>query len=163
MMYFLANAYQSNVHVALGLVFCGRLLSGLGGANQALGYAYIASVVPQDQQTKTNTVLAMTRIIGMAIGPAVNIFLGTIDTNMSFGDSNLPVDPLNSVGLLLACGNLFVLLVVLFLLEEPPEIPKKAPVTGAPTYDTDIMKSVFSIEIILPLLILFVVNSSFQL
>ena len=47
LLYFVANAFVANPPVALGLILIGRLLSGIGAANQTLGYAYIASVVPQ--------------------------------------------------------------------------------------------------------------------
>jgi MFS family permease len=166
LMYFFANAFQETAHVALALIFCGRCLSGGGAANQTLGYAYIASVIPQDQQTKTNTILAMTRIGGMSIGPLVNIFLGTINTSWTLGKFSVPIDPLNSVGLLLAFGNLLVVLVVFFLLEEPPEKPKKIPLpiaVGASTYQNNLWKAILCIEIILPICILLSVNSSFQL
>jgi ceroid-lipofuscinosis MFS transporter 7 len=164
LMYFAANAFQENALIALALIFCGRCLSGAGAANQALGYAYIASVIPQDQQTKTNTILAMTRIVGMSIGPLVNIALGTVDSSWTLGNFSVPIDPLNSVGLLLAFGNLLVVLVVFFLLEEPPDKPKRIPVAvGASNYHDKLWKAIFSIEIILPLFVLLSVNSSFQL
>ena len=63
-LYFFAASFKDATSTAIALIFTGRLLSGLGGANQALGYAYIACVVPQEQQTQTNTLLSMMRIIG---------------------------------------------------------------------------------------------------
>jgi MFS family permease len=171
-LYFLGNAHGANSpQTALAFIFCGRLFSGLGGANQALGYAYIASVIPQAEQTKTNTILSMMRILGMATGPAFNLLLSEIRTDINMGGYVLKVDSLNSVGLLLAVGNALVLTcVILFLEEPPPKEDKKIPEIlsagiGAPpeTTRSSLRQAIFSVEIILPILILLVANSSFQL
>ena len=108
----------------------------------------------------------MTRILGMAMGPLVNILLGRIDTELTVFGNTIAVDSLNSVGLLLAFGNLLTVSVVWLLLDEPPEKKIKLPVPAggaAPTRREDLWSSVLSIEILLPLFILLVVNSSFQL
>ena len=170
-LYFFGNAASSS-QTALALIFFGRLFSGLGGANQALGYAYIASVIPQEEQTKTNTILSMMRIIGMATGPATNLLLSQVNFTISiFGGTTCKVDPLNSVGALLAIGKFFVLMcVVLFLEEPPPKEAKKIPKIvssgiGAPppASRSSMWDAMLRVEIVLPILILLVVNSDFQL
>ncbi len=171
MLYFLGNSALSP-QTALGMIIVGRLLSGLGGANQALGFAYIASVVPQHQQTRTSTILSMTRIIGMATGPAVNLLLSHINATFTIGPFTLVVNPLNSVGLLLAFGNLLAMICVIFFLEEPPPKENKIPKVllamggggGTPTSRrSSFWEAILNIEIVLPVIILLVVNSSFQL
>lgn len=170
LMYFFAASFKANTLVALAMIFFGRTLSGLGGANQTLGYAYIATSIKQEDQTTTNSLLAMTRILGMAMGPAVNAFLDKTDITVNWLGplSPLHIDPLNAVGLLLALGNALVMTFVFFFLDEPPEKePSKLPASDEKDDDdtdhSSIWKVVTCIEILLPLFILLVVNSSFQL
>jgi MFS family permease len=127
LVYFVAGAFKDSTTVALGLILGGRFLSGLGAANQALDYAYIAHAFKQEEQTWSNSTLAMSRILGMALGPAANILLEKVDTTLTIGNNSFHIDPLNSVGLFLAIGNVFVLLVVFLALEEPPEKEIKIP------------------------------------
>jgi ceroid-lipofuscinosis MFS transporter 7 len=165
LMYFFANACQS-ASWALAFILIGRLLGGFGAANQALGYAYIASVIPQEGQTKTNTILSMTRIIGMATGPVVNVFLAKVDSTLTIGSFTMAIDPLNSVGLLLAIGNMLVVAYVFFVLGEPEQKPMLIPnleAVGVKVDKRNAWHAVFCIEIMLPLIVLLVVNSSFQL
>ena len=57
--YFLAATIGStNPSWAVSMIFLGRLLNGFGAANQALGFAYLASVVEPDQMTQTSSVLS---------------------------------------------------------------------------------------------------------
>jgi MFS family permease len=164
-LYFLA-VQASTPAIAVAMIFVGRFLSGLGAANQALGYAYIASVVPQEMQTRTSTLLSMMRIIGMTVGPGINFFLDKVDSSFL----GVPVDSLNSVGLLLAVGNLLTALTVFFLFPEPPEKEDKdklqetdAAATSAASGGSKFWNACLSIDIVLPALILFVSNSAFQL
>lgn len=164
LLYFFA-VQASSAKIAVGMIFIGRFLSGLGAANQALGYAYLASVVPPEMQTRTSTLLSMMRIVGMTVGPGINYFLDTVDGNL-FG---IPVDPLNTVGLLLAVGNFLTALTVYFVLPEPPEkedvkLPEALGAAGASsTSSADFWMACLSIDILLPTFILFVANSCFQL
>jgi MFS family permease len=167
LLYFFGNAATSPT-TAVALIFVGRLFSGLGGANQALGFAYLASVVPLDEQTKTSTILSMMRIIGMTTGPLVNLVLSKIDTTITLFGYEMAVDPLNSVGIVLAMGNLLAMACVVFLLDEPSEKEKKiknvlASGVGSAPHQGSIWEGIMTIEILLPIFILLVVNSSFQL
>mmetsp|Transcript_11351 Transcript_11351/g.17402 ORF Transcript_11351/g.17402 Transcript_11351/m.17402 type:complete len:526 (+) Transcript_11351:163-1740(+) len=162
LIYFVAGSLDSVL-----MIFIGRFLGGLGAANQALGYAYLALAVPQELQTRTTAMLSMMRIVGMATGPAVNAFLGKIDATI-FG---VAIDSLNVVGLLLAALNLLAVTMVYFFLSEPPkkDTPKgKAfSVTAAPPQSPSPLlynyNVVLSIEILLPIFIIFVAVASFQL
>jgi len=164
LLYFLAVQASNNPKLAVGMIFVGRFLSGLGAANQALGYAYLASVVPPEMQTRTSTLLSMMRIVGMTIGPGINFFLDTVDGHVL----GVPIDPLNAVGLLLVIGNFVTALTVYFFLPEPPEkndikLPEAMEESASTSSSTDFWKACLSIDILLPTFILFVANSAFQL
>ena len=107
--YLIAGAYDDQTAVAL--ILTARLLGGIGAASAALGFAYLAKVVPHEEQTKINSVLSMTRILGMASGPGFNVFLAKVDTTW-FG---LHIETLNSVGLILIGSNVMAMLFIYFL------------------------------------------------
>ena len=163
--YFIASFFTSP-SVAVGMIFFGRLLNGFGAANQALGFAYLASVVSPDQMTQTSSVLSLTRIIGMATGPAFNVLLAKIAWSITIGSTTFEIDSLNSVGLFLALSNIVAFLVIWIILEEPPEkkitIPE-ASIDASKGHHNGVLESLCCIEILLPVFTLFVINSSFQL
>lgn len=163
-LYFLASG-ASSANAALAMIFLGRLMGGMGGANQALGYAYVASEIPHHQQTKINSFLALTRIVGMATGPAVNLLLTKVNATFTLGTYSFVVDPLNSVGLLLALGNILAALTIFFFLEEPS--PKEKLSKLGESYESHqgggVWKAIWRADIILPIYILLVINSAFQL
>ena len=160
LIYMLASAFYGNKAVTLMLI--GRLMGGVGAASAALGYAYLAKVVPHEEQTQTNSLLSMTRIIGMSTGPGLNYFLAEIDTEI-FG---FKIDSLNSVGLVLLASNLLALSSILLFLEEP-----KTDHTAPPKEETardgnrlwTIVRSLFCFEIMVPVFAMFAFNSSFQI
>ena len=105
----------------------------------------------------------MMRILGMATGPAVNLLLSKIDTTWTlWGVGSIQVDPLNSVGLLLATGNVLVLIIVYLGLEEPPPKKKLPDIVGVPggtdaaseVDKSDFWGSIGCIEVLLPIFIL---------
>ncbi|CAJ1970157.1 unnamed protein product [Cylindrotheca closterium] len=162
LLYFLAVTV-TDPRIAVGMIFVGRFLSGIGAANQALGYAYLASIVPPEMQTRTATMITVVRIVGMVVGPGINYFLDSVHGQV-FG---VPVGPLNSVGLLLAIGYFVAALVVYFIMPEPPE--KDNTVKLPEAFDAGSSDSAnfwiacLSIDILLPTFILFAANSAFQL
>eukprot|EP00980_Cylindrotheca_fusiformis_P011140 scaffold2557_cov121-Cylindrotheca_fusiformis.AAC.23 len=163
-LYMLAVLQSASPAVAVGMIFAGRLLGGLGAANHALELAYIASVVPHEMQTRTSTLLKMLHIVGMAIGPGINYLLDKVDSTIL----GVPLDPLNSVGLLLAVLNLLALLLVYFFLSEPPEKEAQKTLEEVHSSTPALSKSVpwracLSIDVWLPCVILFSANSAFQL
>ena len=176
LLYFFATSYSSSPAIAIAMVFVGRLLSGLGAGNQALGYAYTASVASQETQTRTSAMLSMAKILGMTLGPGVNYFLGKVDSNL-FG---VPVNPLNSVGLLLAALNLIAAVVVFLMLPEPTSSSSssnnndKASIaaklkTAAGDLSSERPSFIqywdlyLRIELLLPMFLIFAANSAFQL
>ena len=124
---------------AMKFILAGRILNGMGAANNSLGYAYIAQVIPQQHMTQASAVLSMIRVFGMSIAPAFNILLNMVHytvtipflaVNLDPGqDENqrylkveyysLEIDPMNVVGIVLVLSNLIGFLVIWIMLEEP--------------------------------------------
>lgn len=168
LLYFYASVFQDNNARAIRLIMAGRTLGGFGAANSALGFAYLASVVPPDEQTGVNSLLSMTRIIGMAAAPGFNIFLKDIDSTINVGGKFVQLDAQNSVGLFLAGANIMGFLAIYFLLQEPGRkihvsLHGTLPENYVEGGKWDFIESLFSIEIMLPVFTIFVVNSNFQL
>lgn len=163
LLYLLASIFMGNV--AIGIMLAGRLLGGVGAASSALGYAYLAKVVPHDEQTKVNSLLSMLRIVGMAAGPGVNVFLDKI--NVDIGAFHL--DELNSVGLVLIGMNVLGFLSILLLLEEPA-VEDDAKQDNNSRHEIEKNPSALSLlrtcccaEILVPILSIFGFNANFQL
>lgn len=155
--YLLASLYTDKL--AIGIVLAGRLLGGVGAASSALGFAYLAKIVPNDQQTKVNSLLSALRIVGMAAGPGVNVFLDKIDVSIG----QLHLDPLNSVGLVLIGSNVLALISILFLLEEPPRDESKTSSEHKDASPWSLVTCAFCAEILVPILGIFSFNAAFQL
>jgi len=115
LVYALGPAF-SNPRSAIAAVVVGRVLGGLGNANSTLGFAYVARALPAEERTSTTALLGGIQMIGMAIAPLFNSFLASVDFNIG----GLHVDPLNSVGLLLAFLNIVSLVAIYFLLPDLP-------------------------------------------
>jgi MFS family permease len=163
LLYLLASLFMGNT--AIGFMLAGRLLGGVGAASSALGYAYLATVVPHDEQTKVNSLLSMLRMIGMAAGPGVNVFLDKI--NVDIGSFHL--DELNSVGLVLIGMNVLGFLSIFVLLDEPGE-KDGTNMQGDTRQDMEKNPSALSLirtcccaEILVPILSIFGFNANFQL
>ena len=161
---------------AIGAILAARLLGGCGAANSALGFAYVARGTPREEQTSVNSMLSMMRILGMAIGPGVNVLVSWI--NVDFGRWSLT--PLNSVGLILIVCNLAAVVAILVFLEEPefsdedkdegendvesaskPMLSKQSSSFAASTLQ--LTRAFMSIDILVPLLSIFMFNANFQL
>lgn len=159
-LYLIANAFQEQHTVMIILI--SRLLGGVGAASSALGFAYLAKVIPHNRQTQSNTILSMTRILGMTTGPGLNIFLAKVDFTTWFG---LHIDSMNSVGLVLIITNALALCSILVLLDEPqddhsaPDEPENLSSLGPCTF----LQAAFSLDILLPILAIFAFNASYQL
>lgn len=142
----------------VSIILVGRLLGGVGAASSALGYAFLAKMVANDQQTKVNSLLSALRIIGMAAGPGVNVFLAKID--LTIGSFHL--DPLNSVGLVLLVTNVLAMGSIYFLLDEPPQEEGKESQTEDSS-QWSLVTSMFCAELLVPIFCIFGFNANFQL
>ena len=175
LVYLLASALPYG-RPAIGAILAARLLGGCGAANSALGFAYVARATPQEEQTSVNSMLSMMRILGMAIGPGVNVLVSWI--NIDFGKWSLT--PLNAVGLILIMCNLAAMVSILIFLEEPtddeeeeeeenndvesaskPALSKQSSSFAASTLE--VTRAFISMDILVPLLSIFMFNANFQL
>lgn len=164
LVYFYASVYANRTSTAIALILAGRIMGGVGAANIALGYAYLATVIPPEEQTQAYSILNMTRVIGMAAGPGFNLILNYINATLQMGTKTLQLDPINSVGLFLFLANVFSFLFVYRFLVEPEPRDKLAMeedyiVGNRWTF----LKEFFSFEIVLSIYTIFVLNSSFDL
>jgi len=161
LLYLLASIYTGNI--AIAMVLLGRLLGGVGAASSALGFAYLAKVVPNDEQTKVNSLLSMLRIGGMAAGPGVNVFLDKIDCSIAA----FHLDPLNSVGIVLFCANLAAFASIVWLLDEPPaDDAKRQDADSTEEREPSalsLLRTCGCAEILVPILSIFGFNANFQL
>jgi len=112
-LYAIAPAFL-NSKTALASVALGRILGGLGRANSALGFAYVARACPANERTSITAILGGMQMIGMAIAPLFSACL--IDVDFSFGGVHF--DNLNSVGLLIVIFNLVSQVVVYLFLPD---------------------------------------------
>ena len=119
--YFLAILLPPGPIAVYTLMFS-RFLEGMSVAGRTLSYSWIHSMVPHDKQKTVLTILSMSRTIGTIVGPITNLLVTEINTEWHIFDVTIPVNPNNSIGLLMV-GSEFVLLILtlIFLLEPPDE------------------------------------------
>lgn len=111
-----STTHQNQQHLALQLVALGRILGGLGRANSALGFAYVARALPASERTPATAILGGIQMIGMAIGPLFSALLADVDFNLC----GIHFDNLNSVGLVLLVINFISQVIVYALLPDLP-------------------------------------------
>lgn len=164
--------------VAVNCILLARLLGGCGAANSALGFAYVARSVPPKEQTSTNSLLSLCRILGMAVGPGLNVLVAKVDLPIT---PNWKLDSLNSVGIVLILANLISATAIYNFLDEPKAKQddkddengdlneKDKPIedtttrndTKAPIYEA--FCSFLSLDIMVPMLSIFTFNANFQI
>eukprot|EP00536_Pseudo-nitzschia_multiseries_P000388 jgi/Psemu1/249453/estExt_Genewise1Plus.C_50105 len=158
--YVFASALPNGT-IAVGAILCARLLGGCGAANSALGFAYVARSVPVKKQTSINSLLSLCRILGMAIGPGINVLVSKV--NVPVGNY-WALNSLNSVGLIIVICNITAIVAIFYLLEEPQkdhddiDVKKDSNLT---TYE--LFLSVLSMDILVPMICIFGFNANFQL
>lgn len=170
--------------LAVGAILAARLLGGCGGANSALGFAYVARSIPAGEQTRVNSLLSFCRILGMALGPAVNILVAKVDVP-AWG-----LDSLNSVGLVIVACNMIAMASILYLLDEPVEEDSGVDENGSSNEEEGatvaltskenggdastvtsagkatksyMFRSFLSMDVLVPMLSIFAFNANFQL
>lgn len=110
----------------------------------------------------------MVRVLGMASGPGFNVLLGNVHGTIL----GIPVNNLNAVGLLLVGANILAIITIFSLLEEPKvdlsihhhhssNEKDETPDQANGRWET--LRSVMSLEILVPIVSIFSFNASFQL
>mmetsp|Transcript_19407 Transcript_19407/g.33298 ORF Transcript_19407/g.33298 Transcript_19407/m.33298 type:complete len:517 (+) Transcript_19407:176-1726(+) len=115
--YAIAPAFVSS-KTSLASVTLGRVLGGLGRANSALGFAYVARACPASERTSITALLGGVQMIGMAIAP---LFSACV-VNVNFTLGGVQFDNLNTIGLLLVLFNLASQVIVYMLLPDLPKV-----------------------------------------
>jgi MFS family permease len=157
LLYAIAPAYAST---QLVLVALGRILGGLGRANSALGFAYVARALPASERTSVTAVLGGVQMIGMAIAPLFSAFLADVNFDLC----GIHFDNLNSVGLVLLAINFLTQLLVYFLLPDlPPNNSDEADQDGNESEWLKMFRFIFKIPHIgIPFLTIFTFNFNWQ-
>lgn len=167
-LYFLASLVPTG-NTAVYTILLGRFITGLGAAGRTLAYSYVATAIPRDQQRTTLTILSMTRSFGMLLGPLLNLFVVKIDSSISIFNYTIPLNSRNSVGLILAVGELFLFIVTQLFLQEPP--PKKEKPLTVDNNESanqvggwkDILAAVTHFDLVFPAFIMFTLICNFTL
>ena len=118
--YFLAILIPPGPIAVYTLMFS-RFLEGMSVAGRTLSYSWIHSMVPHDKQKTVLTTLSMSRTIGTIVGPITNLLVTEINTEWHIFDVTIPVNPNNSIGLLMVGSEFVLLILTLIFLLEPPD------------------------------------------
>jgi len=111
-------------NIAIFTMLFSFLLSGGADAGRTLAYSWVASVIPKDEQRTILTFLSMSRMFGGIVGPLLNILVSGIDTEFTIFGKTIPLNPYNSIGLLIFAGEVTLVSAMTLFLIEPPE-PKE--------------------------------------
>mmetsp|Transcript_27690 Transcript_27690/g.39633 ORF Transcript_27690/g.39633 Transcript_27690/m.39633 type:complete len:492 (-) Transcript_27690:102-1577(-) len=154
-------------------VLVGRLVQGLGIGGKTLVNSWIATAIPLEKQKTIFTILAIVGIAGRAIGPLFNILVAEIDTTIAITSTfSVNLNPLNSVGLLVACNEVLLWLIVAIFVKDPPPREKvltsvnpEEPSTGPPPEAGlyDILKSLTNFKIWFTFMQMFVFSANYCL
>jgi len=120
-----SSSTSSGIYVAL----LARCIYGMGAASGSISFTYIGAVFDHDDLTAASNYLSFAQFGGMAAGPLLNTIIGHIDTEWRLwgGRISLPINPHNSVGLVMAGIDFAMLVFLYFFLPEPA--PKPTEVT----------------------------------
>ena len=101
LIYFLASIMPGRM--AVNAILLGRFITGMGAAGKSLIQSWIATAIPLEDQKIIITLSTMVGTTGQLVGPPLNILVQEINTSVAITPSfNIPINPLNSIGLLLA-------------------------------------------------------------
>eukprot|EP00591_Stephanopyxis_turris_P002216 CAMPEP_0195507268 /NCGR_PEP_ID=MMETSP0794_2-20130614/749_1 /TAXON_ID=515487 /ORGANISM="Stephanopyxis turris, Strain CCMP 815" /LENGTH=459 /DNA_ID=CAMNT_0040633897 /DNA_START=67 /DNA_END=1446 /DNA_ORIENTATION=+ len=165
-LYLLASVVNQDGGGAVWTIMVGRVLGGIGAANTTLGFIYVARALPQDEQTKMNSLLGTVRLVGMALGPVMNFFV----KDVNFSVESFHFDELNSVGVVLMVSNFLTMALVYFFLDEvSSEAAPKNDRSGDKEEEdeqlstTELMQAISSPDLFIYLFSMFSFMSGFQL
>ena len=157
-LYSIAPAF-ANQKTALASLALGRILGGLGQANSALTFAYVARACQASERTSISSLLGGFQMIGMAIAPLFSVFLSNVDFDL-FG---IHFNHLNSVGLLIILINLTSQVMIHFFL---PDLPKSDEVENDQEQESEWLRMFRCIlsnpHIGVPFLTVFIFNFNWQ-
>ena len=135
LVYFLAILLPKG-KLAVATILLGRFITGMGAASRTLAYSYVATAIPRDQQRTILTMMSMTRSFGMMLGPLMNLLVSKVDTSLVlYKDITITVNQNNSVGLIIASGEIFLCTIMFLFLKDPQQLKtqEKEEVIGTTT------------------------------
>ena len=163
LIYFLASIMPGRM--AVNAILLGRFITGMGAAGKSLIQSWIATAIPLEDQKIIITLSTMVGTTGQLVGPPLNILVQEINTSVAITPRfNIPIIPLNSIGLLLALNEVLLWLIVIFFLKDPPSQKEKSPESVSSEASTkDILKALTHFDISFPVIQQFVVLANFQM
>mmetsp|Transcript_28217 Transcript_28217/g.48704 ORF Transcript_28217/g.48704 Transcript_28217/m.48704 type:complete len:381 (+) Transcript_28217:54-1196(+) len=120
--YFLAILVPKG-NLAVGAIFLGRLITGMGASGRTLAYSWVATAIPREEQRTTLTIMSLTKCFGMILGPLLNILVLKVNTELVISskfDIVIPINQNNSVGLIIALGEGILFIATFLFLGDPP-------------------------------------------
>jgi len=149
---------------ALGL---SRVLSGASMAGRSMSYSWVASSILPDQQRNVYSILTTCATLGMIVGPMTNLLVSEIDTEFQIFGLKVPIDPNNSIGLLMVGGEIILIVITLIFLQEPPDrkVNKKgkSDESGPKTESKGFLYTLGHFNLFFPIFTMFVINCVFSL
>ena len=159
-------------------VLLGRFVQGLGVGGKTLCNSWIATAIPLKEQKTVFTILSIISIAGRAIGPLVNILVADIGTTIRITSTfSIDLNPLNSVGLIVAGNELVLWMIVAIFVKDPPPREKVLPSVNPNTSEAsttatapppeaglyDILKALTHFKIWFTLVQMFVICANYSL
>jgi MFS family permease len=164
LVYFLAIIFPPG-KVAIGAIFVGRFVTGIGSSGRTLAYSWVATAVPRENQRTVLTMLSMTRTVGMIMGPLLNALIAKVDAKLVIASMIIPITPNNFPGLILFVGEFLLLALMYKFLDDPPA--KTKDLSSSKVHSTAslkvILNAVTSFDLALPMMTLFILMCNYTL
>ena len=167
LIYFLAILLPKGTW-AVNAILVGRFVQGMGAAGKTLLSSWIATAIPFEEQKTIITIHTMVGMAGTFIGPALNTLVAEIDTSITILGTYIPINPYNSIGLLVAANEAILWVVTILLLTDPP--PQQKPLTAASNDESTtkeeeqhLLKALTYFDIVFPVIQQFVLVFNFIL
>lgn len=153
--------------IAVNSLMLSRFLSGMSIAGRTLSYSWVASTIIPDKQRNIYTLLSMSRTLGMVLGPLANLLVSEIDTEFNILGLKIPVDPNNSVGLVMLGGEVLLVILTLLIFRDPPESEtkskRKSQISVSKTEKKGVLHALSYFDISFPVFTMFAAFGSLQL
>eukprot|EP00534_Pseudo-nitzschia_fraudulenta_P000844 CAMPEP_0201128538 /NCGR_PEP_ID=MMETSP0850-20130426/34016_1 /ASSEMBLY_ACC=CAM_ASM_000622 /TAXON_ID=183588 /ORGANISM="Pseudo-nitzschia fraudulenta, Strain WWA7" /LENGTH=520 /DNA_ID=CAMNT_0047397757 /DNA_START=116 /DNA_END=1678 /DNA_ORIENTATION=+ len=112
--------------IAIHTLMFARFIEGLSIAGRTLSYSWVASSIAHTEQRNVFTLLSIARTFGMVVGPLSNMLVSKIDTEFRVFGLTIPVNPNNSIGLIIIAALLPLIPLFLIFFIEPPTKEKES-------------------------------------
>lgn len=170
LIYFLASIFPSRW--AVNAIVAGRFIAGMGAAGKGLIMSWITTAVPLEKQKAViSSFISVVAILGQTAGPVLNTLVSEIDTSIAITSNfSIPLNPLNSIGLLTAVREALFWLIAVLCITDPP--PRKIDALASNNDSTesvaksglgDILKAMMHFDVAFPLIQNFMASFTYSL